>query len=134
MEHAHGIKPTDPKSKILATNFIDGIQNPYIKKKLRMQDPDNLSALYRVAIKEDQRKRSENLTLAKALPKPQHNVTSMQLKAMDVTNVAVMTISSRTALLIERRTVILPMVNRNITMIIDQNHMMRILWRNQFRP
>ena len=32
---------------------------------------------------------------------PQHNVMSMQLKAVDVTNVAVMTISSRTALLIE---------------------------------
>ena len=34
MEHAHGIKPTDPKSRILASNFIDGIQNPYIKNKL----------------------------------------------------------------------------------------------------
>ena len=34
MEHAHGIKPTDPKSKILASNFIDGIQNPHIKYKL----------------------------------------------------------------------------------------------------
>ena len=34
MEHAHGIKPTDPKSKILASNFIDGIQNMYIKHKL----------------------------------------------------------------------------------------------------
>ena len=34
MEHAHGIKPTDPKSKILASNFIDEIQNPYIKNKL----------------------------------------------------------------------------------------------------
>ena len=55
MEHAHGIKPTDPKSKLLASNFIDGIQNPYIKNKLRMQDPDNLSALYRCAIQEDQR-------------------------------------------------------------------------------
>ena len=89
-----------------------------------MQDPDNLSALYRGAIQEDQRQRSENLILAIALHKPQHNVTSMQLKAVDVTNVAVMTISSRTALLIEimtRKTVVLPMVNRNITMITDQN-------------
>ena len=34
MEHAHGIKPIDPKSKILASNFIDGIQNPYIKNTI----------------------------------------------------------------------------------------------------
>ena len=34
MEHVHCIEPTDPKSKILALNFIDGIQNPYIKNKL----------------------------------------------------------------------------------------------------
>ena len=61
MEHAHGIKPTDPKSKILASNFIDGIQNPYIKNKLRMQDPDNLSALYRYTIREDQRQKIREL-------------------------------------------------------------------------
>ena len=34
MEYAHGINPTDPKSIILASNFIDRIQNPYIKNKL----------------------------------------------------------------------------------------------------
>ena len=66
MEHAHGIKPTDPKSKILASNFIDGIQNPYIKNKLRMQDPDNLSALYSFAIKEDQRQKIRELDFGKS--------------------------------------------------------------------
>ena len=68
MEHAHGIKPTDPKSKILASNFIDGIQNPHIKNKLRMQDPDNLSALYRCAIKEDQRQKIRELDFGKSSP------------------------------------------------------------------
>ena len=34
IEHAHGIKPMNPKSKNLASNFIDRIQNPYIKNKL----------------------------------------------------------------------------------------------------
>ena len=61
MEHAHGIKPTDPRSKILASNFIDGIQNPYIKNKLRMQDPENLSALYRGAVQEEQRQKIREL-------------------------------------------------------------------------
>ena len=61
MEHAHGIKPTDPKSKILASNFIDGIQNPYIKNKLQMEDPVNLSPLYGFAIKEDQKQKFREL-------------------------------------------------------------------------
>ena len=61
MEHAHGIKPTDPKSKILASNVIDRIQNPHIKYKLRMLDPDNLSTLYRFAIKENQNQKIREL-------------------------------------------------------------------------
>ena len=95
------IKPTDPKSKILATDFIDGIQIPYIKNKLRMQDPDNLSALYGFAIKEDQKQKIRELDFGSSSSKASAHVMSMQLKAVDVTNVAVMTISARTALLIE---------------------------------
>ena len=68
MEHAHGIKPTDPKSKILASNFIDGIQNPYIKNKLRMQDSANLSALYGFAIKEDQKQKIRELAFGSSSP------------------------------------------------------------------
>ena len=84
-----------------------------------------------VLLKKIRDKRSENLILAIALHKPQHNVTSMQLKAVYVTNVAVMIISSRTALLIEimtRKTVVLPMVNRNITMITDQIKWWEFCW------
>ena len=33
-------------SKILASNFIDGIQNPYIKNKLRMQDCQSVCTLW----------------------------------------------------------------------------------------
>ena len=36
MEHAHSIKLTDTTSAILASNFIDGIQNPYIKKQIEI--------------------------------------------------------------------------------------------------
>ena len=68
MEHAHGIRPTDPKSKILASNFIDGIQIPYIKNKLRMQDSANLSALYGFAIKEDQKQKIRELDFGSSSP------------------------------------------------------------------
>ena len=63
MEHAHSIKPTDTPSAILASNFIDGIQNLYIKNKLRSYTLQNLSELYGFALKEDQTQRLENLTL-----------------------------------------------------------------------
>ena len=63
MEHAHSIKPADTTSAILASNFIDGIQNPYIKNKLRSYTIQNLSELYGFALKENQNKRLENLTL-----------------------------------------------------------------------
>ena len=68
MEHAHGIKAMDPKSKILASNFIDGIQNPYIKNKLRMHDPVNLSTLYGFAIKEDQKQKIRELDFGSSSP------------------------------------------------------------------
>ena len=68
MEHAHGIKAMDPKSKILASNFIDGIQNPYIKNKLQMHDPVNLSTLYGFAIKEDQKQKIRELDFGSSSP------------------------------------------------------------------
>ena len=34
-EHAYNIKATNSASAILASNFIKGVQNPYIKYKLR---------------------------------------------------------------------------------------------------
>ena len=34
-EHAYSIKPIDSASIILASNFIEGVQNPHVKNKLR---------------------------------------------------------------------------------------------------
>ena len=61
MEHAHSIKTTDTTSAILASNFIDGIQNPYIKNKLRSYTTQNLSELYGFALKEDQKQKNREL-------------------------------------------------------------------------
>ena len=30
-EHAYNIKPTDGASQILASSFIEGVQNPHVK-------------------------------------------------------------------------------------------------------
>ena len=101
-----------------------------------MHDPVSLSTLYGFAIKEDQKQKIRELDFGSSSPQAQHNVMSMQLKAVDVSNVAVMIISSRTALLIEtitKKTVVPAMANINITMIIDQNQLMKIPLKNQCR-
>ena len=36
VECAYSIKPTDSASIILASNFIEGAQNPHVKNKLRV--------------------------------------------------------------------------------------------------
>ena len=61
MDHAHSIKPTDTASAILASNFIDGIQSPHIKNKLRSYTTQNMSELYGFALKEDQKQKIREL-------------------------------------------------------------------------
>ena len=61
MKHVHSIKPTDTTSAIMASNFIDGIQNPHIKNKLRSYTTQNLSKLYGFALKEDQKQKISEL-------------------------------------------------------------------------
>ena len=68
MEHAHDIRPSDSKSTILASTFIDGIQNPYITNKLRSHNVQNLSELYGLAIKEDQKQRIRDLDFGNTTP------------------------------------------------------------------
>ena len=36
VQHAYTLTPTDPARMILASNFIEGIMNPYIKKKTKI--------------------------------------------------------------------------------------------------
>ena len=61
VEHAHSINPTDTPSTILASNFIDGIQNPCTKNKLRSYTTQNLSELYGFALKEDLKQKIREL-------------------------------------------------------------------------
>ena len=56
-EHAYGFKPSDSASHILASNFIDGIQNPHVKYKLRSYQIKNLKEIFSHAIHEDQKQK-----------------------------------------------------------------------------
>ena len=68
LEHAHDIRPSASKSTILVSTFIDGIQNPYIKNKLRSYNVQNLSELYGLAIKEDQKQKIRELDFGNSTP------------------------------------------------------------------
>ena len=74
MEHVHDIRPSDSKSTILASTFIDGIQNPYIRNKLRSYNVQNLSELYGLVIKEDQKQKIRELDFGNSTP-PRNNST-----------------------------------------------------------
>ena len=57
VEHAYTLTPIDPASMILASNVIEGIMNPYIKKKLRSCKISNLQDIFKFALEEDQKQR-----------------------------------------------------------------------------
>ena len=57
MEHAYSIKPTNSASIILSSNFIEGVQNPHIKNKLRSYQVKNLKDIFGHTIQEDQKQK-----------------------------------------------------------------------------
>ena len=56
-EHVYSIKATDSASVILASNFIEGVQNPHVKNKFRSYQVMNLKDIFGHAIQEDQKQK-----------------------------------------------------------------------------
>ena len=54
-EHAYSIKATDSASTILASSFIEGVQNPHVKNRLRSYQVKNLKDISDHGIQEDQK-------------------------------------------------------------------------------
>ena len=54
---AYSIKPTNSASIILASNVIEGVQNPHVKNKLRSYQVKNLKDMLGHCIHEDQSRR-----------------------------------------------------------------------------
>ena len=101
-----------------------------------MQDPYNLSTLYGCAIKEDQKQKIRELDFGSSSQQ-----VSAQCEVNAIKDSGCFKCGSNDHFIkdcplnrdIDKKTVILLMVIRNITMIKDQNQMMRILLRIQFR-
>ena len=67
-KHAYSIKATNSTSAILASNFIEGVQNPYVKNKLRSYQVKNLKDIFGHAIQEDQKQKIRSLDFGLANP------------------------------------------------------------------
>ena len=61
VELAYTLTPTDQASMNLASNFIKGIMNPYIKNKLRSCKISNLQDIFKFALEEDQKQKTRAL-------------------------------------------------------------------------
>ena len=66
-EHAYSIKPTDGASQILASSFIEGVQNPHVKNKLRSYQIENLKKYLGMPSMKIKNRKSEHWTLGQIL-------------------------------------------------------------------
>ena len=79
VEHAYSIKPTDSASIIWASNFIEGVQNPHAKNKLRSYQVKNLKDTFGHAIHEDQKIRALDFGIS-SKPEPVLNCSINAIK------------------------------------------------------
>ena len=54
-EHAHNIKPSHSGSQILASTFLEGLENPYTRFKLRSKSGNTLDDFFTLAIEEEEK-------------------------------------------------------------------------------
>ena len=91
--HAYNVEPSASQTEMLILPFIDSLQNPIIKSKIRLRNSKTLSDLFQHALEEDTRQKVRAVDLAN-LPAPtSHNVTLMPLEKINVTCVARMVTS-----------------------------------------
>ena len=58
-EHTHNIKPSQTGSQILASTFLEGLENPYTRFELRSKSGNTLDDFFTLAIEEEE-KQTEN--------------------------------------------------------------------------
>ena len=81
-EHAYSIKATNSASAILASTSIKGVQNPYIKNKLRSYQVKNLKDIFGHTIQEDQKQKIRALDFGVANPSDTSTKLSCSINAI----------------------------------------------------
>ena len=81
VKHAYSIKAINSASIILASNFIEGVQNPHVKNKLRSYQVKNLKDIFGHDIHEDQKQKIRVLDFGvSSKPDPILNCTINAIK------------------------------------------------------
>ena len=57
MRHAYNVDPSTPQTEMLILPFIDSLQNPFIKSKIRLRNSKTLSDIFQHALEEDTRQK-----------------------------------------------------------------------------
>ena len=81
-KHAYSIKAINSANAILASNFIEGVQNPYIKNKFRSYQVKNLRDIFGDAIQEDQKQKIRALDFGVANPSKTSTKSSCSINAI----------------------------------------------------
>ena len=55
--HAYNVDPSTPQTEMLILTFIDSLQNPFIKSKIRLRNSKTLSDIFQHALEEDTRQK-----------------------------------------------------------------------------
>ena len=55
--HAYNVDPSTPQTEMLILPFIDSLQNPFIKSKIRLRNSKTLSDIFQHALEEDTRQK-----------------------------------------------------------------------------
>ena len=81
LEHAYSIKPTNGASIILASTFIEGVQNPHVKNKLTSYQIKNMKDIFGHTIHEDQKQKIRVLDFGESFkPDPLLNCSINAIK------------------------------------------------------
>ena len=79
-EHAYKIRPTNDSSQLLASQSIEGIQNPHVISKLRSFQIKNLKEIFGFEIQEDQKQKIRAIDLGESSNTP--TITECDIQAI----------------------------------------------------
>ena len=82
VEDVYWIKATDSASVILASNFIDSVQNPHVKNKLTSYQVKNLKDIFGQTIQEDQKQKIMALNFGVASHSETTTTTNCSINAI----------------------------------------------------
>ena len=77
--HAYNVVPSTPQTEMLILPFIDSLQNPFIKSKIRLRNSKTLSDIFQHALQEDTRQKVRPVDFGEPISS---NITQCDINAI----------------------------------------------------